>query len=75
MHEQYLLVLSCWDTLPVILSADAERKTMSNARGTAVAAPMDWGKCGTYGERKKASSEKQQTWRITKLEFADHHSH
>ena len=68
------MVLSCWDTLPVILSADAERKTMSNARD-AVVAPMDWGKCGTYGERKKAPTEGQQTWRIIKLEFADHHSH
>ena len=47
---------------------------MSNARGTVVA-PMDWGKCGTYGERKKAVTEEQQTWEITKLGFADHHSH
>ena len=36
-----------WE-LPVIFSAN-ERETMSNARATA---PIEWGKCGTYGERK-----------------------
>ena len=53
MAVQIDFVVKSCVSYPVISSTISERKAMSNARGT-VMAPMDWGKCGTYGERKKA---------------------
>ena len=66
------MVRSC-GSCPVISPANGEENDVERTCHTV--APMDWGKCGTYGERKKAPTEGQQTWRIIKLEFADHHSH